>query len=534
MFFLKRKKKVVLSSSSTGDRFDSKQFDKQQSLKQQLDENLKTITSSLGNSNDIIIREIKIGTNGILKAAIIYTDGLSDANAIQEFVMESLMIDLNDIPIGETIMNESEIMNTLKNYALTVGELKEVKDFNMLFTSLLSGNTILLIDGAELGFIIGNKNWQQRAVAEPTSQTVIRGPKEAFTENLRVNTALIRRIIKDTNLWMEQVELGTRTKTNIAIMYINGVAEESVIKEVHARLNEINIDGILESAYVEELIQDEPNTPFPTIYNTERPDSVAACLLEGRVAIFVDGSPYALIVPTLFVQFFHSPEDFYQRHWMATFVRLLRFFAFSISLLFPAMFIALVNFHREMLPTELLVSIASQKENTPFSTLTEVVVMEIAFELLREAGLRMPRVIGSAMSIVGAFVIGTAAVEAGLISAVMVIVVSLTAIASFVAPTYNIAISGRLLRFGFILLAGMFGLFGIVLGLILLILHLCHLKSFGIPYMYPFAPFHLVGQKDTVLRSPLQKMTHRSSYFSKNLVRQHAPSTKEKKSKGKT
>lgn len=293
------------------------------------------------------------------------------------------------------------------------------------------------------------------------------------------------------------------------------------MKEVLLRLNQINIDGILESGNIEELIQDSQSSPFPTVYNTERPDVVAAALLEGRIAILVDGTPFVLIVPALFFQYFQSAEDYYERSIIGSIIRLLRHLAFAISLLAPALFIAITTFHQSMLPPALLISLAAQREGVPFPAFAEALIMEITFEILREAGIRMPRSIGSAMSIVGAFVIGTAAVEAGIISAMMVIVVSITAISSFVSPSYEMAIAVRMLRFVFMALAASFGLFGITIGLIALVLHLCSLRSFGVPYMSPIAPFNLSDQKDTLIVLPKWKMTTRPRLISqKNNVRQ--------------
>lgn len=519
MSLFKKKRRIVIqpSPSSTN---ETKNIVGSNSLKENLKENLQHIKNTLGESADIIIREIKIGNEGRIKVGIIYTDGLSNSEALQNFIMETLMIDIKQTDIENNLIADSSTLTLLKSFALTVGELTDVSDFDQLFTSLLSGDVIVLIDSFSSGYIIGNKFWQERGVMEPTAQTVIRGPREGFSENLRVNTALVRRIIKDPNLWMISKEVGRRTKTNIAIMYIEGVADQKVIDEVCNRIGRIDIDGILESANIEEFIQDSQFTLFPTVFNTERPDTVAAALLEGRIAILVDGTPFVLIVPALFIQFFQSSEDYYQRAVMASLIRLLRFIAFGISILMPALYISLITFHHEIIPPALLVSLAAQREGVPFPAFVEAVIMEITFEILREAGLRMPRAIGSAMSIVGAFVIGTAAVEAGIISAAMVIVVSITAISSFVSPTYDIAIAGRIVRFIFMGLAASFGLYGILIVLIALVLHLCSLSSFGVPYMSPFAPFNLAGLKDSLIRFPIWNMLKRPSYISKNSSKQ--------------
>lgn len=518
-FFEKKiNNKIQPNSTSTSQRTNKSPT---KYIKPNLQENIQIIKDSLGESSDIIIREINIGKDGSIKAAIIYTDGLTDTPSLQNIIMETLMLDTKGTELQEKISPEQNLISVLKDFAMKVGDIKDLTDFDVLFTGLLSGDTVILIDGYKQGLIISNRHWVDRGVTEASSQMVVRGPRESFSENLRVNTALVRRKIKDPNLWMESKIIGIRTKTNVAVMYMNGIANDKIVKEVCLRLDKIKIDAILESGNIEELIEDAPLSPFPTVFNTERPDIVAAALLEGRIAILVDGTPFVLIVPALFVQFFQSSEDYYQRADIASLIRLLRFFAFAIALLAPSLFIAVTTFHQTMLPPALLISLTAQREGVPFPAFVEAIIMEVTFELLREAGIRMPRNIGAAMSIVGAFVIGTAAVEAGIISAAMVIVVSITAISSFVSPTYDLAIAVRMLRFVFMAIAAAFGLFGITIGLIALILHLCSLRSFGIPYMSPLAPFNISDQKDTLIRLPKWKLFTRPRLINQqNMTRQ--------------
>ncbi|PJO43062.1 spore germination protein [Lysinibacillus xylanilyticus] len=518
-FFRKKSNSKMHSNSiSTSQMMKTNSVNK---LKTNLQENLQRIKDSLGKSSDIIIREIRVGKEETIKAGIIYTDGLTDTTALQNFILETLMLDVDGTELQKKLSPEQNLISILKDFAMTVGEIKELTNFEELLTGLLSGDTIILIDGYAQGLIVSNRHWVERGVTEATAQVIVRGPREGFSENLRVNTALVRRRLKDPNLWMESKIIGKRTKTNVAMMYIKGIANDKIVKEVRLRLDRIDIDGILESGNIEELIRDEPYSPFPTILNTERSDVVAAELLEGKIAIFVDGTPFVLIVPAIFIQFFQSSEDYYQSADIASLIRILRYFAFAIAMLAPALFIAVTTFNHVMLPPSLLISLAAQREGAPFPAFVEAIIMEVTFEILREAGLRMPRSIGSAMSIVGAFVIGTAAVEAGIISAAMVIVVSITAIASFVSPTYNLAISGRILRFGFMALAASFGLLGITIGLIALLLHLCSLRSFGVPYMSSLAPFNLSDQKDAFIRLPIWKMFTRPRLINQqNIVRQ--------------
>ncbi len=488
--------------------------------------NLSYIKEVIGNSSDIVIRDIKAGQSGLIDIGVIYTDGLADKTFAQDLVLDTLMVQIRDADVDHPDIH-TDLFEFIKAKTLPIGEIKEIVQFETLFFHFLSGDTILLMDGFPKCLAIGSRGWADRGVQEPSSQTVVRGPKDGFSETLRTNTALIRRRIKDPNLWLETKQLGKKTKTDVGIMYIKGVANDKIVKEVHTRLDKIKIDAILESGYIEELIQDSTFTPFPTVFNTERPDTVAAALLEGRIAILVDGTPFILIVPALLINFFQASEDYYQRADIATLIRLLRYLSFFLALLTPSAYIAVTTFHQEMLPTPLLISLAAQRDGVPFPAIVEAIIMEITFEILREAGVRMPRAVGSAISIVGALVIGQAAVEAGIVTATMVIVVSLTAISSFVSPTFNMGIAVRILRFGFMILAGTFGLFGIILGLIAMVLHLSSLRSFGIPYLSPNAPFILQDQKDNFFRFPHWALFARPRLINqKDTDREDTPSPK--------
>ena len=470
------------------------------SLNYHLKDNIQQLKQELGNSPDIVIREFEMGNPKVIIAAI-YTSGLADQNMVSEFVMHSLMID----SIDETHINripEKNIFDFIKDNALTIGEVKVVKDWNGLLLSILSGDTVILVNGWTQAIVGGTRGGESRSVSEPTSQVVIRGPKDGFTESIGTNIALVRRRIKSPNLWVEPMKIGEVTQTDVALMYIKDIVNDKLVQEAKERLNRIKIDSVLESGYIEELIQDETYTPFPTIYNTERPDAVAGNLLEGRIAIFVDGTPFVLIAPTTFFMYFQATEDYYHRFDIGIAVRLLRYLAFLISLLGPSIYIAAITFHQEMIPTSLLISLSAQREGVPFPALIEALIMELSFEILREAGIRMPRAIGQAVSIVGGLVLGQAAVQAGIVSSAMVIVVSITGIASFATPAFNMAISIRLFRFLIMIFAATYGFYGIAIINMIIIAHLCGLRSFGIPYMASLAPFITRDQKDTVLRLP--------------------------------
>ncbi|MGG4394245.1 spore germination protein [Paenibacillus thiaminolyticus] len=465
-----------------------------------LEKNVQKVKETLGHSSDLIVREIWAGGRSDRKVAILYMDGLTDSRMVQDFVVRA--VTENDIIQNtQDSSAETDYFTALKEYTLSISNLKEITDYQELLNRLLSGDTIVLLDRCDRGLAAATAGGEERGVQAPEDQTVVRGPRDAFTENLRTNTALVRRKVKNPNLWVETKTMGTVSHTDVAVMYIKGTADDQVVEEVHRRLDGIQLAGILESGMIEELIEDRTLSPFPTMYNTERPDVVAAGLIEGRVAILVEGTPFVLLVPALFIQYFHAAEDYYQRTDFGL-IRLLRMIAFFIALLGPSLYIAITTFHHEMLPTALMISIAAGREGVPFPAFFEALIMETTFEILREAGVRMPRAIGQAVSIVGALVIGQSAVEAGLVSPGMVIVVAITAISNFSFPAYNMGIAVRILRFPLMALAAVAGLYGIFIGLGLMLVHLCGLKSFGVPFMSPFAPYNRFDQKDALFRLP--------------------------------
>jgi len=454
-----------------------------------LSDNLDEIRKKLGNSSDIVIRQFECGSSRI-PAAAVYADGLIDKEMVDDFVMHSM---------------EFEVSSHTE---------KKITNSNDLLLSILSGDTIILIDGWAAAICGNTRGGQVRQVTEPNTQVTIRGPKESFTESIGTNVALIRRKIKNTNLWVDTMQLGEVTQTDISIMYIKGIANDKIVQEIKKRLKDIHTDSILESGYIEQFIEDSNFSLFPTVYNTERPDIVAGNLLEGRIAILVDGTPFVLIAPVSFFMYFQSVEDYYQRFIVSSMIRLLRYIALLISLFGPSVYIASITFHQEMIPTQLLISLAAQREGVPFPALIEALIMEFTFEILREAGVRMPRAIGQAVSIVGALVLGQAAVQAGIVSPAMVIVVSITGISSFTTPAFSMALSVRAIRFLIMFSAAIMGFYGIAIISIILIAHMCGLRSFGIPYLTPLAPFTLEDQKDTLIRFPMKFLFSRPRLIS--------------------
>ncbi|SDH89585.1 spore germination protein [Desulfosporosinus hippei] len=474
-----------------------------------LKNNLDLFKETIGNNYDVVIREFTINMQKQVDAVLIYFAGMTDPKIVNESILKPLMFESQ--LEKNTLASKLDIIEIIRTTMLSVGEVNKRNTINDIVDSCMAGNSILLVDGCPEALLIMTADWKSRSVDEPKTESVVRGSREGFVENLLTNTTLLRRKIKNPDLVLESMKIGQRTRTNVCIAYIKGIVNPSLIDEIKRRLNNIQTDSILESGYIEQFIEDAPFSIFATVGNTEKPDSVAAKILEGRAAIFVDGTPFVLTVPLLLVENFQTSEDYYSRPYFVSFIRLIRYMAYLISILAPATYVALTTFHQELIPTPLLFSMASAQEGVPFPAIAEAVGMGIIFEILREAGVRLPRPVGQAVSIVGALVIGQSAVTAGLIGAPMVIVVALTAVASFVVPAQTD--SGGVLRIVFVSLAGFAGGFGIMIGLIGLFIHLTSLRSFGTPYLSPIAPLSVADLKDAFIRAPLWTMITRPSFI---------------------
>ncbi len=477
-------------------------------LSPDLQTNIEMIMSDFGKSSDLIVNidtNAKTGT----KFAVAYLAGM-----VCDQEVAALSDELNRRKYEQPKGTAEQFFTFLQEQISNIRRRVKGSDFKSLYDQILDGNITFLVDGVTDFFSIEARADEGRAVSEPTSQTIIKGPKDAFTEDIDKNLFLIRKRIRNKALKIEDMTLGSVTHTRIKYLYISTIAKPEIVTDVRDRLAGIDYDGILDTGYIEQLIKTDKYSIFPTILNSEKPDAVAGALLEGRVAIIVDGTPYVLTAPAVFNDFMQASEDYYYTFYVASAMRLVRYIALFLTLLVPALFIAFTTFHQEIIPTPLLVSIAAQREGVPFPAFLEVLIMEIAFEVIREAGIRMPRAIGPAISIVGALVLGQSAVAAGLISALVVIVVAVTAISSFAITNYGMSNSIRLLRFVFILLASSLGLYGISIGLLILMLHLCKLKSAGVPYLTPVAPRIKGITKDMFVRPPLWSLKKRPAFSS--------------------
>lgn len=483
-----------------------------------LAENMLVLKRLFGSSRDIVYRDFALAVLDV-RAAVVYVDGLVESALVTQFVLRPLVGE--DLP-GQSRERLAEAWARTKGTDRTQAVLLAIRDILPIHTAVqplwalpdvasavTAGEAVLLIDGIEGALRIPARGFEERGVEEPDTETVIRGPRDGFTESLATNLALIRRKLRDTALRVETTQVGHRSHTDVAVLYIADVANPHLVREVKARLGRIQTDAVLESGNVEQFIQDNYYSPFPQVQSTERPDRVAANLLEGRIAILVDGTPFALIVPSVFSQFYQVPEDYYERFLIASLVRAIRIGALFFSLTFASLYVALISYHPEMLPTRFAVAVAGGRATVPFPAVVEAIIMEVSMEFLREASLRLPRAIGPTVSIVGALIIGEAAVRAGIVSPLMVVIVAMTTIASFAVPSYSAAIALRILKFPIIIAAGVLGLYGVMIAMILVVVHLASLKSFGVPYLAPVAPSKLPDLKDTLVRLPHWLMARR-------------------------
>jgi spore germination protein len=466
-----------------------------------LEEDFNRIKQLFEGAADFAFREIEI--NAANSAMIIFLNGIVNVERMELHVIHPLL------KANEKLPRHAEITIDDMKGVLSSAQVRLGDTFQEVIDQILAGGTILLMSGSKRALSISEQGWEQRSVEEPLSEAVVLGPREGFTENIRTNASMIRRRLKTTKLKFEYLKLGSLSQTEVVITYLEDIAEHSIVEEVRSRLNRIEIDAIEDSGYIVEFIEDQPFSLFPQVLQTERPDRVVGNLLEGKVGILVANSPFALIVPITFYEMMNSPEDYYGRFIMTSFIRFIRYLFLAVALLFPSIYIAVTTFHHELMPTNLIFSVAASREKVPFPAVIEALLMEITFEALREAGLRLPRPIGSTVSIVGALVVGQAAVEAGIVSAPLVIVVATTGIASFMFPSYPLTGAIRLLRFFMIFLAATLGFYGILLGIFFILVHMVQLRSFGVPYLAPIAPFHFNNLKDLVIRAPWWKQNER-------------------------
>jgi spore germination protein KA len=485
-------------------------------LSPNLDENKRQLERlfRLPANKDFIMREFTVATQPPTQALICFLEGLTDKNVVNGHILKSLMLlshlDHHLQADGEEGPTQFSIETVIKRL-LPGNQVTEQYDFKSVTDAVLSGDSVLLFEGERVGISVETKNPPSRSVAPPLNEKVVQGSHDGFVEPFRINVALVRRRLKDPRVVTEVLSVGTISNSYVAIMYIDGLTAPKLIKEVRRRVESIKVDILNGAGILEAYLEDAPKSLFPGTLTTERPDRTAAYLSEGNVAIIVDNSPFAVICPVTFWSLFQTSEDYYLRYPFPTFLRFIRFLAFLLAMLMPAFFVAIINYHHDMIPTGLILFIASTREHVPLPAFLEIVVMDFSFDLIREAGTRIPSVIGGTIGLVASLVLGQAAVEARLVSPLTVVIVALTGLASFALPSYLASWGTRFLRFIFLGAAGFLGFYGMAAAGFILVMYLASMRSFGVPYLAPIGPQGgMMG--DILVRQPLYQMEERPPY----------------------
>ena len=469
-----------------------------------LEKNITYLESVFSDSADVVKRSLWVGENKYW-IYMVYMDSMSDRMLMEGKILKNLMYNLKSVP-------KDRGLEYLKDNGITSADMKMVDSMEEALKDMISGDTLIFGNNSDKVLVISSKGFPNRGVPTAESEVAIRGSKEGFSEVIRVNTVLIRRRIRDTRLKVKQTVVGVRSKTDVAIVYMDDLVRKDILKEVEKRLNKFEIDGIFDSGSLEQLAEEKWYSPFPQFQSTERPDKAASAILEGRIALIIDNSPMVLLLPTTLNCFFQASDDYYNRWGTVCFTRILRYLAATISIILPGIYVAIATFHPEIFPTKMALSFVASRQGVPFPLAIEVLLMELAFELLREAGIRLPGPMGGTLGIVGGLIIGQAAVDANIISPTVVIVVALTALSAFTIPNEGFASAFRLVKFYLLLLSSFLGLVGFALGGITVLIHLASLKSFNIPYLMPFVASNIndrEDEKDSIIRFPIFSMKNR-------------------------
>ena len=472
-------------------------------ISKEIQANEAYIREQLADCGDIQIRKMRLGNEQKIDCLMVYIE-----------VATSNMM-LEDSAIGKMIghfweITPEEIQRFIEYNSLGIADVKKLTDMAQVFASLLAGNAVFFMDGFDQAMKISSTGYPGMGVTEVEMEKVLRGSKEGFSDSVKINSALIRKRLRDTRLKVVEYYIGERSHTLVQIVYMEDLAEEEFLEQVKERLEAFRVDGILDSGMLEQLTEDSWFSPFPQYQTTERPDRAAQEILNGKIILLCDNSPEALVLPGVFNSFMESSEDWYNRFELASFMRCLRYVALFAATLLPGFYLAVIRFHTQILPTNMILSFAQAREGVPFSSVAELVLLELSFELIREAGVRIPGALGNAMGIVGGLIVGSAAVEANLVSPIVVMVVALTALGSLAIPNEEFASAFRMLKYFFLFLGGYLGIFGIVVGVYLTVSHLAGLLSFGMPYLSPFIKeYPKNGTGTGILRVPFRKRWRR-------------------------
>lgn len=476
-----------------------------------LRENIDVYEVLFDRCQDVIKREFIIGGENQIAIYLTYIDNMVIRDLLEQDTLRNLVYRMDDMP-------ETNQFEYIKSKGLRTADVTEILTMEDVVQTVLSGDAIIMVDGFNKALKIASRGYPGRSVTTSDTEVSVRGAKDSFSESIAINKVLIRRRIRDTKLKIEMLKVGVRSKTDVALLYIDDIVDDKLVANLKEKINSFVIDGILDSGMLEQLTEKAWYSPFPQYQATERPDKASSAIMEGRIVVIVDNSPYVLILPTTLNSFFQAADDYYSRWGIASFTRTIRYIAAILAVGLPGMYVAITNFQPEIIPTSLALSFAAARQGVPFSILFEVILMEISFELLREAGIRLPGPMGNTIGIVGGLIIGNAAVVANLVSPLIVIVVALTAIASFTIPNEAFASAFRLSRYLVLFLSAWLGLFGFISGFILILTHLSSLESFGIPYLMPYAASGLEGleeEKDSIIREPSFRLRKRPVFANK-------------------
>lgn len=486
------------------DQFHNREHKLIGNVSKNLQANIRYVEQVMTDCNDLVKKEFKIGKKRNLTMYLVYMDGLVNTEMLQESVIKPLLLD----PLREP-------EEAICQWVIENADWKWITSMEDALTAVLSGNTVIFFDGMEQAVFVSSKFFPTRGVQTADQEVAMVGPKDSFNESLRTNTALIRRRIRDTRLKVLQKQVGTRSKTDYALMYIEDLVKEDVLEKVQKQLEGICVDGMFDSGMLQQFLERRSKTPFPVYQLTQRPDKTASALMEGRIAVVLDNSPMVLLLPVTMNVFFQASDDYYNRWETATFARVLRYLAAFLAVGLPGFYVAISSFHPEVLPTSFLLALVSAREGVPFPVVVEVLLMELSFELLREAGIRLPGQLGGTIGVVGGLIVGQAAVDAHLVSTIVVIVVALTAIATFSIPNEIFNSAFRLMKFFLIFMCAVWGLYGFFLGFLGVLIHLFCLENYGVPYMHPITGRkgeRMTGFQDFVIRAPLKSMKYRPEF----------------------
>ncbi|EJO5346363.1 spore germination protein [Clostridium botulinum] len=477
-----------------------------------LQEKLDLINNTIGKNNIVITKSLLIGNEDPIEGAIVYINGLASKDIIDRDVLNPLMLHIN-----EKLKDKPNIMEYISKKYITMSSTKIEKDINNLISSLKRGNSGLLLENSDESIIIDTSSGEFRSISEPINESSIRGTREGFVEKLETNISIIKRRIKDENLVIENMIIGRRTQSDLAIIYIDNIVNKDVLQELKYKLSLIDVDSVSLIGYIQQYIENDAYSIFPQSRSTERPDIVQENLMEGRIALMLEGTPMVLLTPSIFIEFFQAIEDYSQRTIVSSFTRILRAISVMIVITFPSIYLTLIKFNAELIPIEFVNSIIQSRKNIALTPFMEILSMEIIVEFLREGGLRLPPKVNQTLSIVGGIIIGQAAIKAGIVSSATLLIIGISIIAAFLTPNYDMSLAVRFIRFPMLILSNYLGLLGLTAGFFFLLAHICSLQNLGVPYL----SFNKGDYKDIFVRAPLWMMNKRpDSIPNNNTIRQ--------------